>query len=176
MSGKKLVKNMIENMQRRTNRAFSLVEIAMVVALMGTLAAIAAPRYATFLREQRLDSAERKIRADLALAQRRARYLGAAQTVSFVTATNHYSIVGMADPDRVGMTYAVKLADEPYRVTLVSANVGGDNDLVFDGHGAPDTAGNIVISLGGQTRTISWGLSFIPWINIDPTEEDPEAS
>lgn len=150
---------------RGATRAFSLVEMVMVVVLMGILAAVAAPRYATFLREQRLDSAESRIRADLALAQRRARYLGAAQTLSFVPATNGYSIAGMTDPDHAGVTYSVKLADEPYGVTLVSANIGGDGDLVFDGHGAPDTAGAIVIRLGNQTRTINWGLSFVPWLN-----------
>lgn len=153
------------NVKHGTFRAFSLVEMVMVVALMGVLAAVAAPRYTTFLREQRLDSAERRIRADLALAQRRARYLGAAQTMSFVPATHRYSIVGMADPDRVGTTYGVKLTDEPYGVRLLSANIGGDGDLVFDGYGAPDTVGSIVIQLGSQTRTINWGLSFTAWLN-----------
>jgi len=145
-------------------RAFSLVEMVMVIVLLGVMAAIAAPRYASFLREQRLNFADLRLRGDIALAQKRARYLGAAVTMTFTPASHRYAIVGMNDPDKVGASYIVNLAQEPYGVTMSSADLGGDTQLIFDGQGTPDSAGTIVLRLGSQTRTIDFGTSVVPWL------------
>lgn len=153
--------------------AFSLVEMVMVVVLLGVLAGVAAPRYAAFLREQRLNAAENRIRSDLALAQRRARYLQTAQTMRFHPGTHRYTLDGMTDPDKSGV-YTVRLGEDPYGVTLVSADLGGDANLVFDAQGTPDTGGTIVIRLGSQTRTISFGTSVVPWTFKEPVEILPQ--
>jgi len=154
-------------------RAFSLVEMVMVMVLLGILSLIAVPRYATFLREQRLNAAELRIRSDIAMAQRRARCLGTTQTMTFSTLSHSYFITGMADPDRVAATYTVKLADDPYGVSLVTADLGGDSVVTFDGHGSADSQGTIVIRLGTQIRTITFGTSSIPWLVFEPMDDVP---
>lgn len=142
--------------------AFTIVEMVMVMVLLGILSMIAAPRYANMLRNQRLDAAEFRIRHDLSTAQRRARYLGTSQTLTFNTILHSYSVTGMADPDKPASTYTVKLNAEPYGVSLVSADLGGNAILVFDGHGTPDSDGTIVIRLGSEIRTITFGTGIIP--------------
>ncbi len=148
--------------------------MVMVMVLLGILSLIAVPRYATFLREQRLNAAELRIRSDITMAQRRARCLGTAQTMTFSTVSNSYFITGMADPDRVAATYAVKLADDPYGVSLVSVDLGGDGVVSFDGHGAADSDGTIVIRLGSQIRTITFGTSSIPWLIFKQLDDPPK--
>lgn len=148
-------------------RAFTLVEMVMVMVLLGVLSMMAAPRYANMLRNQRLDSAELRIRYDISMAQRRARYLSTSQTMTFNTALHQYSVTAMPDPDKPASTYTVKLNAEPYGVSLVTANLGGNAILIFDGHGTPDSDGTIVIRLGSQIRTITFAATFIPWQILD---------
>jgi Tfp pilus assembly protein FimT len=132
------------------------VEIVVVTLVLAVMAAVAMPRYADTLVKTRLDAATRRITADFAAAQSRARVTSSQQTITFTVgpAGNSYQIVGMQDPDRPSVTYSVNLADVPYQVTLNSVNLGGDATLVYDGYGNPDSAGTIVIQSGPYTKTI----------------------
>jgi prepilin-type N-terminal cleavage/methylation domain-containing protein len=161
-------------MMSRKSQAFTLVEMIMVMVIMGVLSLMAVPRYASFLREQRLNAAELRIRSDIAMVQRRARYLGTSQTMSFSVGSHRYSIVGMPHPDKVGQTYTVRLAEEPYGVSISSVDLGGNADVIFDGQGTPDSAGTIVIRLGSQIRTISFSTSVVPWTKFEPVNIEPE--
>ena len=51
---------------------FTLIELVMVLAIIGLITAIAAPRYAASLARYRAESAARRVAADLALARREA--------------------------------------------------------------------------------------------------------
>src|SRR5204863_23675 len=59
-----------------SRRAFSLIEITLVLMVMGVLAALAVPRYASALARYRADAAARRIVADLDLARTTARSSG----------------------------------------------------------------------------------------------------
>ena len=52
-----------------TRRAFSLVELVIVILVLGILAGAAAPRYASALRWKRLESSAYRIAADLRRAR-----------------------------------------------------------------------------------------------------------
>lgn len=144
--------------QRRGNRrvpAFSLVELTAVVVIIGILAAIAAPRFSSSLALQHVEAAARRLVVDLAFAQRRARSSNASQTVRFDSAAGTYSLIGMPHPDHAARDYGVSLQEEPYRTTLVSADFGGDQDIIFDVFGVPDSGGSVVIRVGSRVRTIT---------------------
>ncbi len=132
-----------------------MVEVILVVVIIATLAAVAVPRFSNTLTRQRVEAAARRIVADLALAQRQARTTNASQTVSFTLGTHEYTLIDMPHPDHPSLTYKVVLSDEPYRASLVSANFGGDTDIIFDVFGVPDSGGSVVISVGNQVRTVT---------------------
>ncbi len=133
------------------------VELVVVVLILAILAAAAAPRYVDNLMRARVDAAARRIVADLAAAQARARATSGNQTVTFVVPPqgSQYRIVGMNDPDHPGTAYAVDLAASPYQVTLNAVNLGNDTTLVFNGYGVPDSSGTIVVQAGNYTKTVT---------------------
>jgi len=60
----------------------------------------------------------------------------------------------VANLDDSSITYVTKLTDEPYRAELISANLGGDAQVTFDGYGVPDSGGTIVVRHSGVQKTI----------------------
>ena len=48
----------------------------------------------------------------------------------------------------------VTLSEDPYGATLVSADLGGDVFIVFDGYGASDSGGTVIVKVGNIQKTI----------------------
>jgi len=144
-----------ERKRGRVSAAFTLLELVIVVAVLGTLAAVAVPRYADFLAEQRVAAAARRLVADLALAQRTAKMAGAPQTVTFNVAADRYTLVGMPDPDRANTEYTVVLSADPYGAKITAISLGGDNALVFDGYGVPDSSASVFVRVGERAKSVS---------------------
>jgi prepilin-type N-terminal cleavage/methylation domain-containing protein len=142
-------------LHRPSARAFTLVELVVVLVVLGVLAGIAVPRYANFQAHQRVRAAAGRVYADLALAQRQAKFSSSDQTVTFDTAADSYTLDGMPHPDFSGIDYTVRLSQPPYEVSLVSAAFGGDKQLVFNGFGEPDSGGSLVIRVGDYQETIN---------------------
>lgn len=140
--------------RRRARPAFTFIELVITLAIMATLSAIAAPRYANFLSHHRMQSATRRVMSDLSLAARRAKLIGENQTVAFNVAEDTYTVGDMMDPDHADLPYVTRISEPPYRATIVSADFGGDADLVFDGYGVPNANGSIVIRVGRFQQTI----------------------
>jgi prepilin-type N-terminal cleavage/methylation domain-containing protein len=136
-------------------RAFTLVELVVVLVVLGVLAGIAVPRYANFHAHQRVRAAAGRVYADLALAQRQAKFSSSNQTVTFDTAADSYTLDGMPHPDFSGIDYTVRLSQPPYEVTIVSAAFGEDKQLVFNGFGEPDSSGSLVLQVGDYQETIN---------------------
>ncbi len=133
---------------------FSLLELVLVIAIIATLAAIAVPRYGGAVARYRIEAAARRIVEDLALARASARSKSASVTVTFDVAANQYQLSGVASLNDPQSDAELNLSDPPYRARLVSAVLGGDNAVVFNGFGAPDSGGMIVIAGGAVTKTI----------------------
>jgi len=140
---------------RRASRAFTLVEMVIVVLIIGILTASAAPRMAGAIRTSRLDAACRRITADLAWARQSAINKSTAQTVQFTPASGSYTLALAADLDRPAAAYVVTLTSAPYSCTLVSATLGADTNVVFDRFGRPDSGGTIVVGAGSSTKTVT---------------------
>jgi prepilin-type N-terminal cleavage/methylation domain-containing protein len=139
-------------------RAFSVLEVIIVLAIVGILASVAIPRFADAATRYRVDAAARRVVADLTLVRERAKQASSSEKVGFDVATNSYQISGMSDPDHPAQAYRVRLSEEPYYATIASADFAGQTAAVFDGFGLPvgiqGTAGTVVIQVGDEVRTI----------------------
>jgi prepilin-type N-terminal cleavage/methylation domain-containing protein len=134
-----------------TSPGFTLIELLLVAALLSIIAAIAAPRYAASLTEYRVDSAARRLQADIAGARVAARAQSASVTIEF--GPLDYQIPSMPAVDAAG-TYKVDLNAGPYRLDGLSPDLGIDEFLRFDGYGTPHTGGTITLRAAGAQRRI----------------------
>ncbi len=139
-------------------RAFTIVEAVMVMVILGMIGMMAMPRYSAFAATQQLEGAARRITADLSLAQKQARRTSTGQPVTFNLAQSRYQLVGLKHPDHPKIPFDIGLGDEPYRARIVSVSFGGDAQLVYDGFGKPDSAGQVVIAVGAYQKTIEVDL------------------
>ncbi|MFQ5806481.1 MAG: hypothetical protein ACE5I3_08530 [Phycisphaerae bacterium] len=73
--------------------------------------------------------------SDLILARKHAQHSSTSQTLIFDVAANRYRLVGMSDADHPAKEYEVRLAEEPYRAAIVSADFAAEKQVVFDGYG-----------------------------------------
>src|SRR5690349_13989237 len=137
----------------RGRAGFSLVEAVLVVAIIAIGSAIAVPRYASSIARYRAETAARRVAADLALAASHAADSGKPQPVVFVA--RGYQLQGMQhlDGKRYG-DYTVDLGAEPYNVTRVAAEFGGDAQVKFDIYGIPDSGGSVVVEVGEARRVV----------------------
>jgi prepilin-type N-terminal cleavage/methylation domain-containing protein len=140
---------------RARRRAFSLLELTIVMLIIGILAAIATPSFASLLSKYRADAAANRIVADLARTQSLAYSTSTSQTLSLTVASSSYQILGLRDLNKAASTYTVDLTAEPYKSTLTSANFGGTAQISYNGYGQPTSGGTIVLASGNQTRTIT---------------------
>lgn len=142
---------------RRTRHppGFTLLEFILVLVIIGMVGAVALPRYANAVTSFRVDGAATRVVADLALAQMRARTTGVSQTVTFDPPGNSYCLPGVPDPDHDAPTYVVELAGGEYHAEIISADLGGDPTVVFDGYGLPDSGGNVIVQAGDRRITVT---------------------
>jgi prepilin-type N-terminal cleavage/methylation domain-containing protein len=140
---------------KNSSRAFTLVEIVIVLLIVGILAAVAAPKYSAALSSFRLQAVADRIAGDIRYAKRMAQQNSATQTIAFDAAANSYTLAGMADANHQARTYQFSLADLEYDCDLVSADFGGSATLTFSVYGQPTSTGTVVVSCGGATSTLA---------------------
>jgi len=135
--------------------AFTLVELVIVVLIVGIMAAAAAPRLIDSVCYHRAEAAARRVKLDLDLARRSARLSSADRSIEFDTGAATYTLAGTTHLDHQGADYSVRLGQAPYHAAIVSADFDGGAVLTFNGYGAADSAGSVVVQAGPYQRTIT---------------------
>ncbi|MBS0197535.1 MAG: prepilin-type N-terminal cleavage/methylation domain-containing protein [Planctomycetes bacterium] len=138
-----------------TRRGFSYVELVIVVAILGVVSLMAAPRYASAMACQRLDAAAWRLASDIGVVRATARAKGTNVSIDFDVASASYSAPLVLGLDRRGSTLSASLGGEPYLVSIKTADFGGAARLVFNGYGAPVAAGSVVLRGDAGVRTIT---------------------
>ncbi len=135
-------------------RAFSLLEIVIVLAIIAIVSAIAVPRFASASARYRANSAALRIVADMKLARARAYSTSASVEVWFDAIDHTVSIPTMTSFDDSNAIYVTALGAEPYHAELVDANFAGNAKVIFDIYGQPNADGMVVLKVGQARVTI----------------------
>ncbi len=149
---------------RRTRRAFTLVEVLVVVVILGIAGAIVAP---AIIRPGTLgvQAAARMVIADILIAQNDAIASQTTRRVVFEPAFNRYRLtdnggttlnIGLRAGGTGTANYVIDFAgDNRFAgVTLQNINIGGTQILEFDPLGAPTNGGSLDLVAGGTTYRI----------------------
>lgn len=139
----------------RSGRGFSLLELIVVIAIVGILGAIAAPRYSQAIQRYRLEMAANRVAADIGLTASYARARGSSATISFAVSTSSYSIAGLTSTERAGEAHGVNLSREPFGVSISSVDFAGTNTLTIKGYGTPSSGGTVRLTLGSYSKIVS---------------------
>jgi prepilin-type N-terminal cleavage/methylation domain-containing protein len=134
-------------------RAFTMIELVVVILIMSIFGAVAAPAFFDSLLFHRVESAARRVKADIDHARQRARLTSAAQTIAFASAT--YTLAGVKGLDHAYVTYSVNLRQSPYSLDSAAANFGGTQTLSFDGYGTPTSGGTVVLTAKAHQCTVT---------------------
>lgn len=126
--------------------AFTLIELALVLAIVAIFAAIAAPRLAEASQRRRLQAAGQRLAVDIAMVRERARNVSSNSTMSF--AREGYRWRASTGASSTPAT-EILLSDPPYLAAITAISAGGDHDIVFDGYGAADSKLQLTVAVGG---------------------------
>jgi prepilin-type N-terminal cleavage/methylation domain-containing protein len=135
--------------------AYTLIELLLVVAIVAVLGAIAIPRYGNATAAYRAQVAAKRIAADIALIQARARAGNTTTSIAFTVAASTYTLPSETSTISSTATYTVDLTQSPYRATVVSASFGNSATLQFNGYGMPSSSGSVVVRSGNASKTVS---------------------
>ncbi|MHC4992265.1 MAG: GspH/FimT family pseudopilin [Planctomycetota bacterium] len=146
----------------RPRRGTSLVEVVVVLVVIGTVAAIAQPRYATALARYRADSAARRIIADLAAARQRARATGVPQAFVVHVASDVYwtgdaeiLLDAAIDPNTTPEVTVVRLAVAPYHADIHNyMTAEGGSAVTFDAYGTASS--DVLVLLRSNSSEYRW--------------------
>lgn len=135
---------------RILRRAFSLIEVSCVVLVIGIVAAIGIPRFADSNSQYRIETAAKRIQADIAMAQDLARSLSISHNAVFKPGSTAY-VIEPASTDPTPMEIAqsgarvTDLSMSPFNCRVMKAKFGTDSTLTFDAFGTPVAGGHLVI-------------------------------
>ena len=144
----------------RKTSGFTLLELLLVLIALAIVASLAIPAW--FDGSGRtLENATRLLSHDLREAQNRAAFQGREMRVVFHEDGDGYRVLnagGGAEPAPLGKgpferNYSF---DGIFRgIKIERTDLGGDRTLVYDTSGFVDQGGEIVVSFGGESRTLS---------------------
>jgi prepilin-type N-terminal cleavage/methylation domain-containing protein len=137
------------------HHAYTLIELLRVVAIAAVLGAIAIPRYGNATAAYRAHIAAKRIAADIALIQARARATNTTTSIVVTASTSSYTLPGEKSIESTTATYAVNLAQSPYFATVTSVSFSNSTTLQFNGYGMPSSSGKVVIQSGATTKTVT---------------------
>jgi Tfp pilus assembly protein FimT len=130
-----------------------MIELVIVIMIMSILMAVAAPTFYDSLLFHRVESAARRVKADLELARNYARLKSATRSLTFSGAS--YTISGgLKSLDNANVNYAVDLSASPYFMDTVVANFSSAVVVSFDGYGKPSSGGSIVLTAKNHQCTV----------------------
>jgi len=138
-------------------RAFTLIELVIVVALMGVIAAVAVPRFSAQSDERRIDLAQARLDQALGSWIELAKLREESYVVYF-DQTNDVCwlfVEGQEDPDQA--VESIDVSGSPYNVTLSTrSSLDHETTLTIDRNGVVSGDLQIALVVGSTKRPVSY--------------------
>ncbi len=140
---------------------YTFVELVLVLLICSVLMAAAVPRYSNSLMQFRVESAAKRVAADIVFAQRQALVQGKSQAIQFTPdggtpgIPNTYAMPTVKYVNFAAAGVVVDLTKSPYQVKVNSASFAPGTTLTFDRYGVPSSAGSVVVAAGSATKTVN---------------------
>ena len=135
-------------------RAFTLVEMTLVIMILGLLAAISMPRISTCVLAAHLRTAAATIESHLDHARSVAINQGRTVTITFDNSLARYQSSEVGFPEQPGSLLSVDLRAEFGTAIELQANFDGNSTISFDSEGMPRVAGAVLtegsVDLGAE--------------------------
>jgi Tfp pilus assembly protein FimT len=131
-----------------------MIELVIVILIMSIFAAVSAPAFMDSLLFHRVETAARRVKADIDYTRQRARLTSTAQSIIF-TAAGTYTISGAKSLQKSTLAYAVDLKKSPYSLDSATANFSNTLVLTFDGYGTPTSGGTVVLNSKSHQCVVS---------------------
>lgn len=154
-------------------RAFSMIEMVLVVAIAGITAAVAVPKLSSGFPGSRLAAVENRLIAEFAMVGELARAQGKSHTIQFSITDSEMRVYEGAGAGRGAVIRTIRLSDPPYETTIVSTNITDVAQMItVDGFGIYSATAKVTVSTGGTTRavTLSAPLAGTPVVPPDAEE------
>lgn len=135
-------------------RAFTLIELVIVLVIVAIASAVAIPRFASASSRYRVDAAVQQIIADVSLTAAFANNASAAHTIRFEPADDRYVLVNQPSPANPATDKSIELGLEPFGVNLLQVSFGSDTEAVLSGHGLLTESGQLTVAVGREARRI----------------------
>jgi type II secretion system protein H len=144
-----------------SRKAFTFIELLIVLILMGILAAVAAPKFVASMSRCRVEAAAKRVVADLRYARQWARTNSTSVEVKFKPDEDQYELKDVPDINRPSDEETeVELDKLPYPAQIIETTGFDNNDKFnFDMYGRPDSPGTVTVASGGYQATVTVGES-----------------
>lgn len=137
-------------------RAFTLIELTVVLLIMVLLASMAAPSYYNSIHYHQCSTSAQRVKVDLELARQQAIQTGTMTTVSFDVASDLYRMPPLSGlAAGVANSSQVDLSEDPYKCDLSSALFKSQPWITFDRFGLPHAGGAVHLTSGGYTFAVT---------------------
>ena len=146
-------------MKTRKNKGFSLIELIIVIALIGIIAAIAAPNFTRYRDNTNLREAARDLASDIQLYKQRAMAENVNYRVTF--SGNNYLIERGATWDDV----ATKAVGANNASIVINSNTYAGGIILFSPRGTT-TSGTLVLKHNGRGSTASITTSTMGRVRV----------
>jgi prepilin-type N-terminal cleavage/methylation domain-containing protein len=119
----------------KNTRAFSMIELVIVLAIIGIVSVIALPKFAHADSGRRLSAAKNTLIADIDYAKLRARTTGKIHVIKFYPTIEKYIIVEGTTISRNAVILSRDFTLDPYKIDLSRVNLPGDKTSVITVYG-----------------------------------------
>ncbi len=154
-------------------RAFTLIELVVVIVIMAIMASVAIPRFASAASRYRVDAAVQQIIADVNTTSAVANLASETRLIQFDADAESYTLVAQPSLSDPATDQVIDLSIEPFRVNLLQISFGGDSELQISGFGLLLESGQLTVAAGRNARRITFTQGSTAATVVDLTLNEP---
>ena len=164
--------NLRHDVKIRKNKGFSLIELIIVMAILGVMAAIAAPNFTRYRDNTNLREAARDISSDIQLYKQRAMAENVRYRITFNSGANNYVVqrTTTAAPNVFNTLLTKDIGSGNAIETSAAANFGGNPYVTFLPRGTiEEAAGSLTLRHKTRLSTAAINVSMMGRANVQYT-------